>query len=86
MASAARRSTCTRGTRARGPVRADYSVRALPATEVEAELLDVHGGEPLLLATTKSYDDGGRVVELGEMLYRGDRYRFRATLTRSASW
>ena len=69
-----------------GPVRADYSVRAVPATEAEAELLDVPGGAPLLLATTKSYDDGGRVVELGEMFYRGDRYRFRATLTRSASW
>ena len=52
--------------------------RALPATEADAELLDVHAAAPLLLAT-KSYDEGER-GELGEMLYRGHLYRC-ATLT-----
>ena len=37
---------------------------------------------PLLRTTTRSRDAHGRLVELGEMVYRGDRYRFRATLTR----
>lgn len=65
-----------------GPVRADYSVQAIGASRRQAKLLGVEAGEPLLLATTASRDAGGRLVELGEMTYRGDRYRFRATLTR----
>lgn len=65
-----------------GPVRADYGVQAIAASRRQAKLLGVETGEPLLLATTASRDTGGRLVELGEMTYRGDRYRFRATLTR----
>jgi GntR family transcriptional regulator len=64
------------------PVRADYAVSAISATERDAELLDVEPQSPLLLTTTTSFDDAGRLVELGSQTYRGDRYRFRATLTK----
>jgi DNA-binding GntR family transcriptional regulator len=39
-------------------------------------------GAPLLETATVAYDRTGQRVELGEMIYRGDRYRFRASLTR----
>ena len=66
----------------RGPVRADYTVEAVPADPTQARLLEVAPGAPLLRARTVSRDAAGRVVEAGEMLYRGDRYRFRAQLVR----
>ncbi len=66
----------------RGPVRADYTVEAVPADASSARLLEVAAGAPLLRASTVSRDTAGRVVEAGEMLYRGDRYRFRAQLVR----
>jgi GntR family transcriptional regulator len=66
----------------RGPVRADYTVEAVPAEPSQARLLEVAAGAPLLRASTISRDAGGRAVEAGEMLYRGDRYRFRAQLAR----
>lgn len=64
------------------PVRADYTTAAVPADSRQAERLGVEPGEPLLLATTTSYDAAGRLVELSETAYRSDRYRFRATLVR----
>ena len=48
----------------------------------QSRLLEVAAGTPLLRASTVSRDTTGRVVEAGEMLYRGDRYRFRAQLIR----
>jgi GntR family transcriptional regulator len=65
-----------------GPVRADYAVRAEGAEEQHARHLGLRPGEPVLVATTHSYEAGGRLVELGRTVYRGDRYWFRATLTR----
>ena len=65
-----------------GPVRAEYAVQAVAADERRARLLEVEPGAPLLETTTVAYDRAGRPVELGAMVYRGDRYRFRATLTR----
>ncbi len=65
-----------------GPVRADYAVRAERADEQHARHLGLRTGEPILVATTHAYEAGGRLVELGMTVYRGDRYWFRATLTR----
>lgn len=62
--------------------RADYTTEACAASPGQAEQLGLRTGEPLLFARTTSYDDAGRVVELGETFYRGDRYRFHATLVR----
>jgi GntR family transcriptional regulator len=64
------------------PVRGDYAVTALAAGEREATLLETHVGASLLLASSTDYDLQGSVIELSDTLYRGDRYRFRATLTR----
>lgn len=65
-----------------GPVRADYAVEAVTATEPVASLLDAPPGAALLIARTRGYDEDGRLVEVGHTSYRGDRYRFEATLRR----
>jgi GntR family transcriptional regulator len=65
-----------------GPVRADYTVEARIATEREADLLEASTGSAVLVAVTRGQDDRGRLVELGLTVYRGDRYRFEATLRR----
>jgi GntR family transcriptional regulator len=64
------------------PVRGDYGVMAVPADARHAKLLDASVGEPLLLVSSVGYDASGSVVELSETMYRGDRYRFNATLRR----
>lgn len=66
------------------PTRADYEVEAQPVGEAEAELLGLEPGAPVLLTTTVAIKDNGRVVDLGRTVYRADRYRFHATLTRRA--
>jgi GntR family transcriptional regulator len=65
-----------------GPVRAEYTVHAAPADTEQAELLDLEIGAPLLVTETTAFDHSGRLVELAVTAYPGDRYRFRATLTR----
>ncbi|HEY8458653.1 MAG TPA: GntR family transcriptional regulator [Actinopolymorphaceae bacterium] len=62
------------------PHRADYDVEALPADPEQARLLDIEPGHPLLVTRQVTYSVEGRVIELGGIIYRGDRYRFRATL------
>jgi DNA-binding GntR family transcriptional regulator len=64
------------------PVRAAYTVEALPAPEREGALLGIRRGEPVLVAETAAYDPSDRLVELARTHYRSDRYRFRATLVR----
>lgn len=62
------------------PQRADYSVEALPAEPDQADLLDLEVGQPLLVTHQVTFAADSRVIELGNIIYRGDRYRFRATL------
>ena len=64
------------------PSRAVFAVEAVPCTPDQAELLEVAPGAPLLLARQSTFDQDGRPLELGLIAYRGDRYRFRATLDR----
>jgi GntR family transcriptional regulator len=66
------------------PTRARLTVEAIPADERRARLLGLEPGKPLLLCQQQSEDELGRQIELCEMVYRGDRYRFRATLERGA--
>lgn len=66
-----------------GPRRAEYALQAVAADARAARLLGIAPGFPLLQTTTRSFDGTDAVVELGEMRYRGDRYRFRTTLTRA---
>ena len=65
------------------PVRGDYAVTAVAADLREATLLETDVGAPLLLASSTDYEAQGSVIDLSDTLYRGDRYHFRATLTRS---
>jgi DNA-binding GntR family transcriptional regulator len=62
------------------PVTADYAVEARPADSEQAELLATTLGAPLLVAESRAFDDHRRLIVLGVISYRGDRYRFRSTL------
>lgn len=64
------------------PVRADYVVRADGADAREARSLDLVPGAPVLRADQVAFDAAGRPVQMCRMTYRGDRYRFRASLGR----
>jgi GntR family transcriptional regulator len=67
------------------PTRARLSAEAVAADRRQARLLDLPPGEPLLRCNQVSEDQAGRRIELCEMTYRGDRYRFHATLDRDAA-
>lgn len=64
------------------PTRADYCVQAVSADERHAEALGLAPGSPVLVADQRTFDQEGRPIELGRIAYRGDRYRFQATLLR----
>jgi DNA-binding GntR family transcriptional regulator len=64
------------------PLRADYAIEAALAEPAQAEQLELAPGAPVLLATTVVLDSSGRVLDMGDTVYRGDRYRFHATLLR----
>lgn len=57
------------------------TIGALPASASAARLLDVTRGVPLLTMRRTAFDDRGQAIELGEHLYRADRYSFDITLT-----
>jgi GntR family transcriptional regulator len=67
------------------PARADYDVEARAADAHWADILEVSVGAPLLIADTSSYDRDERLIEIGRIIYRGDRYRFRSTLVAQRS-
>lgn len=60
---------------------ADYSVEARRPTPEERELLEITDVTPVLVATQLAYNQDARPLELTVALYRGDRYRFRASIT-----
>ena len=64
------------------PTRARFTVEAIEADARRARLLDLEPGQPLLRCEQQTEDQSGRAIELCEMVYRFDRYRFRATLVR----
>jgi len=65
-------------------VRAEETIETVLASPSEAGLLETGTGLPLLLLTRTSWDEQGRPVEYVRSLYRGDRYRFVANLSRPA--
>ena len=67
------------------PTRADFSVEATAASAADAALLGVEPGDPLLVTSQTTFDQRDRPIELATMAYRGDRYRFRASLRRPSS-
>ena len=67
------------------PSRARFAIDATAADERQASLLGLRLGGPLLRCSQITEDERGRAIERCEMVYRGDRYRFRATLVRAAT-
>ena len=64
------------------PTEADETLEAALATQRDAFLLQVDPGSPLLLSERTTYSQYRRVIEFVRILYRGDRYRYLAKLTR----
>ena len=64
------------------PVRADMVASATTADDSCAATLGVEDGAPLLVCTTMSFDDAARLVEIGEITYRADRYQLHVMLAR----
>jgi GntR family transcriptional regulator len=64
------------------PTDAEYVIGSVPTSAEDASLLEMPEGAPILEVCTRTYDSRGRLVELGTIRYRGDRYRFRSKLTR----
>jgi GntR family transcriptional regulator len=60
---------------------ADYSVEARHPTPREMELLETGDTMPMLVATQLTFNQQDRPIELTVQVYRGDRYRFRASIT-----
>lgn len=60
---------------------ADYSVEARYATDEERALLEIEGEVPMLVADQLTYNQQGRALEWTTQVFRGDRYRFRASIT-----
>ncbi|MGW3513064.1 GntR family transcriptional regulator [Streptomyces sp. NPDC000994] len=61
-----------------------YTARADGAQPLEAELLRVPPGTPVLVGEEVTYDQSDTPVLLGRAVYRGDAYRLEATLHRSS--
>ena len=64
------------------PTEADETLEVTLATPREASLLQIEAGSPLLLSERTTYSQYRRVIEFVKILYRGDRYRYIAKLTR----
>jgi GntR family transcriptional regulator len=64
------------------PTEADETLEVTLATPQEAALLQIKAGSPLLLSERTTYSQYRRVIEFVKILYRGDRYRYYAKLTR----
>lgn len=64
------------------PTEADETLEVTLATPREADLLQISEGSPLLLSERTTYSQYRRAIEFVKILYRGDRYRYFAKLTR----
>ncbi len=64
------------------PSRADYSVHAEPASAQVAKWLGLEPGAPVLAGSETTYDQDDAPIAFGELRYRGDAYRFNASLFR----
>jgi GntR family transcriptional regulator len=64
------------------PTEADETLEVALASPREALLLQIKPRSPLLLSERTTYSQDRRVIEFVRILYRGDRYRYFAKLTR----
>ena len=58
-------------------------IEAVLANEVEAELLNIERGAPLLMLDSVSFDATGQPIEYYHAIHRGDRSRFEVELVRT---
>jgi DNA-binding GntR family transcriptional regulator len=58
-------------------------IEAVLATDVEAQLLGIERGSPLLMLDSISFSESERPIEYYHALHRGDRSRFEVELVRS---
>jgi GntR family transcriptional regulator len=61
---------------------AEETIETALASPAEADLLGADVGLPMLLLSRHSFDTDGKPVEWVRSVYRGDRYKFVATLNR----
>lgn len=59
---------------------ADESVEAVLASKLDAKLLSINEGEPLLLVTRLTYDENNNPIEWNETWFRGDKFKYHAKL------
>ena len=64
------------------PVRALQHIRAINATEQQAQLLDIPPGQALLFITRVSYLDDGRAIEITDTWCRSEYYDYVVELIR----
>jgi len=67
------------------PTEADETLEVVLASQQEADLLGIPEGSPLLLTERTTYSQNRRPFEFVKILYRGDRYKYFARLTRLIS-
>jgi GntR family transcriptional regulator len=60
---------------------ADYSVEAREPQPEERGLLELSERTPVLVAEQLAFNQHGKPLEHTVAIYRGDRYRFRASIT-----
>ncbi|WGD37519.1 GntR family transcriptional regulator [Lysinibacter sp. HNR] len=65
-------------------VRSDYAVHAEAVSPEVAQQLDLREGDPVLVGEETAFDLADRPIILGRVTYRGDAYRFEASLFREA--
>jgi GntR family transcriptional regulator len=61
-------------------------IEAVAANELEARLLQIERGAPLILLDSVSVLEEGRPVEYYHAVHRGDRSRFEVDLVRERAW
>jgi GntR family transcriptional regulator len=65
------------------PTRCDYEVQAEAASDRIADLLKIQAGSPVLVGYQTTFDQFELPIGTGHAVYRGDAYRFKASLFRS---
>ena len=63
------------------PTRAECTLEATAVGPAVASLLGLEVGAPVLVSRQTTFAQHGEPVESSRLVYRGDRYRFRTTLT-----
>lgn len=62
--------------------RGDHQICASSATNMEAELLGIKSGNPVLVIETKLYTRNDRLIGWGRAVHRADEYKFSFTVNR----